>query len=147
MSSGGVVDRETVTAALDALDAAVDRLVELNFDALTTPEWLALVERCEKVRRRLPVAEHQLINHLARQASAEELGGKLSHAIADWALISRTEAARASGPPPIWGAARADRGADRPGVGRGRRGQRDGKLARRKHPGDPTLLPPAARLD
>ncbi|BCI86769.1 hypothetical protein NIIDMKKI_19750 [Mycobacterium kansasii] len=48
MSSGGVVDRETVTAALDALDAAVDRLVELNFDALTTPEWLALVERCER---------------------------------------------------------------------------------------------------
>ncbi|KZS82695.1 hypothetical protein B4U45_05965 [Mycobacterium persicum] len=94
MSSGGVVDRETVTAAFDALDAAVDRLVELNFDALTTPEWLALVKRCEKVRRRLPVAEHQLINNLARQASAEELGGKLSHAIADWALISRTEAAR-----------------------------------------------------
>ncbi|VBA54321.1 HNH endonuclease signature motif containing protein [Mycobacterium pseudokansasii] len=94
MSSGGVVDRQTVTAVFGALDAAVDRLVDLNFDALTTPEWLALVERCEKVRRRLPVAEHQLINNLARQASTEELGGKLSHAIADWALISRTEASR-----------------------------------------------------
>ncbi|VBA52581.1 HNH endonuclease signature motif containing protein [Mycobacterium pseudokansasii] len=94
MGSRGVVDRETVTAVFDALDAAVDRLVGLDFDGLTTPEWLALLGRCEKVRRRLPVAEHQLINHLARQASAEELGGKLSHAIADWTLTSRAEATR-----------------------------------------------------
>lgn len=96
MGSGGVVDRQTVTAIFDALDAAADRLVGLDFDALTTPEWLVLLGRCEKVRRRLPVAEHQLINNLARQASAEELGGKLSHAIADWALTSRTEASRRS---------------------------------------------------
>ncbi|OOK75804.1 hypothetical protein BZL30_3628 [Mycobacterium kansasii] len=74
----------------------MDRLVGLDFDALTTPEWLVLLGRCEKVRRRLPVAEHQLINNLARQASAEELGGKLSHAIAEWALTSRTEASRRS---------------------------------------------------
>jgi Domain of unknown function (DUF222) len=91
---GGVVDREAIMAAFDALDAAVDGVAELDFDALTTREWLALLERCERVRRRLPVPEHQLINHLARQASAEELGGKLSHAIAEWALISRAEASR-----------------------------------------------------
>ncbi|ORB85065.1 hypothetical protein B1987_16125 [Mycobacterium kansasii] len=78
MSSGGVVDRETVTAAFDVLDAALDTVVDLNFDALTTPVWLALMQRCEKVRRRLRVPEHQLINNLARQASAEELGGKRS---------------------------------------------------------------------
>jgi hypothetical protein len=35
-----------------------------------------------------------LINSLARQATPEELGGKLSHAIAEWTLISRTEASR-----------------------------------------------------
>ena len=46
------------------------------------------------MRRRLPAAEHQLINQLAQQATAEELGGKLSHAIAEWTLISRTEAGR-----------------------------------------------------
>ncbi|ARG64032.1 hypothetical protein B1T45_25485 [Mycobacterium kansasii] len=56
MGSGGVVDRQTVTAIFDALDAAADRLVGLDFDALTTPEWLVLLGRCEKVRRRLPVA-------------------------------------------------------------------------------------------
>src|SRR5882757_3936083 len=88
------MDREAITAAFDALDAALDAVVELNFDALTTREWLGLLARCEKVRRRVPVPEHQLINNLARQATAEELGGKLAHAIADWTLITRAEAAR-----------------------------------------------------
>jgi hypothetical protein len=55
---------------------------------------LVLLERCERWRRRLPVPEHQLINQLARQATAEELGGKLSHKVAEWALISRAEASR-----------------------------------------------------
>ncbi|AGZ53992.1 hypothetical protein I545_2668 [Mycobacterium kansasii 662] len=41
------MDPETVTAVFDAVDAALDVLVDLSFDALTTPEWLALVERCE----------------------------------------------------------------------------------------------------
>jgi hypothetical protein len=81
-------------AAFDAVDAAVDGVAALNFDALTTREWLALLERCERVRRRLPAVEHPLINQLARQATPEELGGKLSHAIAEWTLISRAEAAR-----------------------------------------------------
>jgi len=94
MSSGGVVDREAITAAFDALDAALDTVVGLNFDALTTHEWLVLLERCERVRRRIPVPEHQLINHLGRQATPEELGGKLSHAIGEWTLITRAEAAR-----------------------------------------------------
>jgi hypothetical protein len=35
-----------------------------------------------------------LINHLARQASVEELGGKLDHALADRLRISRAEATR-----------------------------------------------------
>jgi hypothetical protein len=92
--SSGVVDREAIVAAFDVLDAAVDGVGELNFDALTPREWLALLERCESVRRRLPVSEHQLINNLAHQATAEELGGKLSHAIAERTLISRAEASR-----------------------------------------------------
>nr|WP_321182430.1 DUF222 domain-containing protein [Mycobacterium kansasii] len=89
-----MAEREAITAAFDGLDAALDVVVGLDFDALTTPEWLALLGRCERVRRRLPVAEHPLINHLARQASAAELGGKLSHAIAEWTLTSRAEATR-----------------------------------------------------
>ncbi len=86
--------REEIVAVFDALDADLDRLCGLSFEALTTPERFALLERCERVRRRLPVAEHPLINQLARQATAAELGGKLSHAIADWTLISRGEANR-----------------------------------------------------
>jgi len=83
-----------MTAAFDALDAALRGVARFDVDALATTEQLALLERCERVRRRLPAVEHPLINSLARQATAEELGGKLSHAIAEWTLISRAEAAR-----------------------------------------------------
>ena len=88
------MDRDAITAAFDALDAAFDAVAELKFDALTTPERLALLERCERVRRRLPTVEHPLINQLARQATPEELGGKLSHAVAEWTLSTRAEAGR-----------------------------------------------------
>ncbi len=90
----GSSSREEIVAVFDALDAELDRLSGLSFDALTTPERLTLLERCERVRRRLPAVEHPLINQLARQATAEELGGKLSHAIAEWTLTSRAEANR-----------------------------------------------------
>ncbi|HTX98177.1 MAG TPA: DUF222 domain-containing protein [Mycobacterium sp.] len=36
----GVVDREAITAAFDALDAALDVVAGLDCDGLTTPEWL-----------------------------------------------------------------------------------------------------------
>ncbi|WP_297848846.1 HNH endonuclease signature motif containing protein [Mycobacterium sp.] len=94
MSSGAVIDRDVITAAFDALDAALEDVVGLCFDALTPRECLALLERCEKARRRLPVPEHRLINHLGRQASVQELGGRLDHAIADRIRISRAEASR-----------------------------------------------------
>src|SRR5690242_5064723 len=94
MSSGGVMDRDAITGVFDALDAAFDAVAALKFDALTTPERLALLERCERVRRRLPAVEHPLLNQLARQATAEELGGKLSHAVAEWTLSTRAEAGR-----------------------------------------------------
>ena len=88
------MDRDAITAAFDTLDAAVDGVLGLDFEDLTTRERLVLVERVERVRRRLPAAEHPLINQLARLATAEELGGKLSHAIAEWALIDAKEAGR-----------------------------------------------------
>ncbi|OMC22526.1 HNH endonuclease signature motif containing protein [Mycobacterium sp. SP-6446] len=94
MNSGGVVDREAMTAAFDALDAALDVVAALDFDPLTTPERFRFLERCERVRRRLPAVEHPLINQLGRQATPEEMGGKLSHAMAEWTLISRAEASR-----------------------------------------------------
>ncbi|HKI39361.1 MAG TPA: HNH endonuclease signature motif containing protein, partial [Mycobacterium sp.] len=94
MGAAGVVGLEAITAAFDAVDAAVDAVLGLNVDALSTYDQLLLLERCEKVRRRIPAIEHPLINNLARQATPEELGGTLAHAIADWALISRAQASR-----------------------------------------------------
>ncbi|OBH40373.1 HNH endonuclease signature motif containing protein [Mycobacterium mantenii] len=88
------VDREALSAAFDAIDAALDDLVGYDCDALATREQLAMLERCEKVRRRLPAIEHPLINSLARQAPSEELGGSVVHAIAEATLISRPEASR-----------------------------------------------------
>ncbi|MEE6135064.1 HNH endonuclease signature motif containing protein [Mycobacterium sp. 050128] len=94
MSSGVVADREAVTAAFDALDTALDTVAALDTQMLCTRERLALLARYEKVRRRLSVGEHPLINELAHEATPAELGGKLCHAIADWTLISRADAAR-----------------------------------------------------
>ena len=81
-------------AAFDALDASVDTLLGFDCDALTTPELLAWLGRVEKVRRRLPALEHAVINTLAHQATPQELGGKLSHALAEATLISRAAANR-----------------------------------------------------
>ncbi|OBB85921.1 hypothetical protein A5760_00075 [Mycobacterium colombiense] len=78
----------------DALDADLDRACELSFDGLNARRQLAILERCEKLRRRIPALEHPLINSLARQAPSEELGGTLTHAITESTLISRGEAAR-----------------------------------------------------
>ena len=73
--------REDIVARFDELHAAVSELLEMSFDALTTPEQLALLERLERETRRLPVAGHALINQLGRQASETELGGKLPAAV------------------------------------------------------------------
>jgi Domain of unknown function (DUF222) len=86
--------REEIEQAFDALDADVDRVCELSFEALTTPELLRMLERLEKVARRLPVPGHGLINQLVQQATPAELGGKLSHVLADRLRISRGEASR-----------------------------------------------------
>jgi len=92
--AGSVVDLREATVAFDVVDAALDKAGGLNCGALATPELLELLERCERVRRRLPSVEHPLINVLARQATPEELGAKLSHVLADCTLISRAEASR-----------------------------------------------------
>jgi hypothetical protein len=86
--------QEDIVERFDASRDAVSGLLGLSFDALTTPECLALLERLETEARRLPVPAHALINQLARQADETELGGKLTHALADRLRISRAEAAR-----------------------------------------------------
>jgi hypothetical protein len=86
--------REEIVAVFDALDAVVSRACELSFDALTTPERLRLLDRLERVTRRLPVPQHALINQLREQADETELGARLPRALADRLHITRSEASR-----------------------------------------------------
>jgi hypothetical protein len=86
--------REEIVEVLDALEADYKRALDLTFDVLTTPERLGVLESCEVFRRQLSAVEHPLINQLAEQADAVELGGKLAPALADRLRISRAEAGR-----------------------------------------------------
>ncbi|HEU4360091.1 MAG TPA: DUF222 domain-containing protein, partial [Mycobacterium sp.] len=87
-------DREEIEVAFKALATAMDAVLELDFTAVTTPERLALLQRCEKLRRQLPAVEHPLINQIANQSAPIELGGRLSHRLADDLRITRAEANR-----------------------------------------------------
>lgn len=86
--------REEIREDFDALRTAVSRVVRHSFEVLTTPERLALLERLERETRRLRAPEHRLINQVAGQATPEELGGKVSHALANRLRITRGEASR-----------------------------------------------------
>jgi uncharacterized protein DUF222 len=88
------ISRGAAVEVFNTLDATLSRLLELPLDALTTPEQLRLLQRLERVRRRLPAIEHGLINQLRQQASPTELGGSLAHGLANRLLITRAEAAR-----------------------------------------------------
>ena len=81
--------REQIVKRFGALHDAVSDVLEGSSDVLTTPECLALLERLETETRRLPAAGHPLINQLARQASNDELGGKLSQALASRLRVTR----------------------------------------------------------
>ncbi|REL49712.1 DUF222 domain-containing protein, partial [Mycobacterium tuberculosis] len=91
MGSGS---RERIVEVFDALDAELDRLDEVSFEVLTTPERLRSLERLECLVRRLPAVGHALINQLDAQASEEELGGTLCCALANRLRITKPDAAR-----------------------------------------------------
>ncbi|CAJ1499227.1 HNH endonuclease signature motif containing protein [[Mycobacterium] holstebronense] len=86
-------NREAILEVFDALATALDRALDLDFEALTPRECLALLGRCERLRRRLPAVEHPLVNRLAGTDPAE-LGGKPRWVLADELRISRGEAGR-----------------------------------------------------
>ena len=64
----GCSSREEIVEVFDALDANLDRLCELSFDVLTTPELLRALERLERVARRLRAPGHRLSTRLDAQA-------------------------------------------------------------------------------
>jgi uncharacterized protein DUF222 len=87
-------DREEIQGDIDALRAVVSRILGHSYASLTNPERLGLLEAIERETRRLQVPAHQLINQVAEQSDSEELGGKLSHVLADRLRITRPEAGR-----------------------------------------------------
>jgi len=90
----GCSSREEIVEVFDVLDAALDRVCELSFDVLTTPERMRALERLERAARRLRAPGHGLINQLGAQAGEEELGGTLRCALADRLRITKAEASR-----------------------------------------------------
>ena len=84
---------EQAMAAYNGVDAALDKLGALDCGALSNQERLALLQRGESWRRRLPAVEHQLVSELAH-APGEELGGRPAHVLADRLRIYRRDAAR-----------------------------------------------------
>ncbi|BBY22495.1 hypothetical protein MSTO_27000 [Mycobacterium stomatepiae] len=94
MSTGVIVDGEAMVAAFDVLTAAIETINGFDKQMLRTPERLAMLRRYEQAQRQLSAGQHPLINGLAQDATPAELGGTLSHAIADATLISRADAGR-----------------------------------------------------
>ncbi len=120
-----------MVATLDRLDRAVDALVEVSFEALTTPERLRVLERLEVVARRLPAAQYALLNQLDEQAGEAELGGRLAAVVASRLRITRSEAGRRGG-----AAARVERSAGGAGVDGHGRGFAAGGRGGGSRPGD-----------
>ncbi|AEJ46768.1 hypothetical protein CCDC5079_1578 [Mycobacterium tuberculosis CCDC5079] len=94
--------REEAVAAFDNLDTALNRVLKVSPDDLTIPECLAMLQRCEKIRRRLPAAEHPFINKLADQTDQTELGGKLPFAWPNGYTSAAAKHPDASMKPPTW---------------------------------------------
>ena len=90
--------REEIVEVFDVVDAGLDRLCELTFDVLTTPERLRALEHLERMARQLRAPQQPLINQLDAQAGEEELGGKLRTALADRLRITKAEAGQRIAP-------------------------------------------------
>jgi hypothetical protein len=86
---------EDIAAAFENLDAAFAAVAALSYDVLTATERQRLLARFEAHRRRLPAAEHPLINQLAAESAPETLGATtLAEALAIGLRISKKEAKR-----------------------------------------------------
>jgi hypothetical protein len=67
MSAGVIADEQVATAAFDALDAALDTVLNLDGAMLGNRARLARLARYKQVRRRLSAGEHPLINQPRRR--------------------------------------------------------------------------------
>jgi Domain of unknown function (DUF222) len=87
-------DAQQAVEAFDDLEAAFEKVAALPFDAYTTPEQFNFLDRLERLARRWPTVGHRLLNLIGEQATPAEIGGRLSHVLADRLRITRAEAAR-----------------------------------------------------
>lgn len=88
-------DAEAVSAALDAVEAAWDKLASLPVHTLGAGQVLAVLSRLEIHRRRQPTTEHALLTHLQSQATPKEMGAKSWRAVLSNRLgISGVDAGR-----------------------------------------------------
>lgn len=83
----------SIEVALDALDAAVTALGDLDLAAAEPVARLHALERLETARRRQAVAGHELIAGLADDDPGD-IGGPVHKVIADWLRISCAEVRR-----------------------------------------------------
>jgi hypothetical protein len=93
MYSTIVGDPPEVVAAFDALDAAVARIGELNFDSYQPAVRLRALEHLETSRREQVVVNHDMIAGLAKEDPAD-IGGPVHKVVADWLRISCADARR-----------------------------------------------------
>src|ERR1700733_11974813 len=83
----------SITAAFDALDAAVTTAGELDVGTADPIPRLRALERLETARRRLLTTAYDLVAGLAHEDPAD-VGGPVHKVIADWLRISCAEARR-----------------------------------------------------
>jgi hypothetical protein len=96
MSVAELYDYEgPVAAALDALDAALDDLDQACLDTMSHRRLLDVMDRLERVNRRLPVTGNRVLNRLAAEANPLELGDTTLRRLVAFRLrISDQEAGR-----------------------------------------------------
>ena len=95
MGTAGFADRETVLAALDAIETAHDQLEQCSFDGFSPEELMTILGRRERVTWRAPITEHQILARLVTDGNPGALGAaSLTVALTERLRISSPEARR-----------------------------------------------------
>jgi hypothetical protein len=88
-------DRESIRTAFDALEAAYATVAALTYDTLDIKDTLGCLDRLERLRRRMPAPEHQLLTHARTLTIPTAIGAKSwADVLATRMRISSTEATR-----------------------------------------------------
>jgi hypothetical protein len=87
--------RNDIIAALDAVDAAYHRLLDLPLHTLTRSERVQLLQRLDGLGKQLAAFDRRLVGRLVTEAAPAQLGGATWPDVLSRRLrISRAEAER-----------------------------------------------------